>query len=211
LKIAVVTETSTAEKNRDVIEALRRNGYEALNVGTRKAPNEPPLSYVETGFISALLIHLGLADFIVGGCGTGQGYFNAVCQFPGMCCGLIIDPTDAWLFAQINGGNCISLALNKGYGWAGDANLGFVFEKLFSVNFGSGYPEHRQEPQRLARLSLAALSTTTHKTFEQIVECIDRSVLESALSFPGVWDLVQSAGEERATLKRALARRYSAS
>jgi len=208
MRIAVVTESSTVEKNRDVIEALRQTGHEALNVGRRKAADEPPLSYVETGFISALLIHLGLADLVVGGCGTGQGYFNAVCQFPGMSCGLIVDPTDAWLFAQINGGNCISLALNKGYGWAGDANLRFVFEKLFSVAFGSGYPEHRKEPQRTARISLAALSTTSHKTMEEIVETMDGAIFEAAISFPGVWDLLQSADEGKASLKKSLARRY---
>jgi ribose 5-phosphate isomerase RpiB len=173
----------------------------------KKAPGEPTLSYVDTGFISALLIHLGLADFVVGGCGTGQGYFNAVCQFPKMCCGLALDPTDAWLFAQINGGNCLSLALNKGYGWAGDVNLRFIFEKLFSVEFGSGYPEHRKEPQRAARESFAALSIATHKSMVDIVETMDRSVVESALSFPGIWDLVQNAGAVAAPLKAALARR----
>jgi hypothetical protein len=125
-----------------------------------------------------------------------------------MSCGLIVDPTDAWLFAQINGGNCISLALNKGYGWAGDANLRFIFEKLFSVEFGSGYPEHRKEPQRAARISLAALSTTSHKTMEEIVETMDGAIVEAAISFPGVWDLLQSADEGKASLKRALARRY---
>lgn len=43
-------------------------------------------------------------------------------------CGLIQSPLDAWLFGQINGGNCISLALNFGYGWATDINLWFVFD-----------------------------------------------------------------------------------
>ena len=210
MRIAVVTEASTVQKNHDVVEALKVTGHEVINIGMGKASDEPPLTYVETGFLSALAIHLGLADFVVGGCGTGQGYFNAVCQFPGMFCGLIVDPTDAWLFAQINGGNCVSLALNKGYGWAGDVNLRFMFEKLFSVEFGSGYPEHRKEPQKAARSSLSALSVASHKSMEDIVASMDSAVLMTALSFPHVWDLVQSADAGRARLVKALARRYMA-
>ena len=54
-------------------------------------------------------------------------------QYPGVFCGHIMTPLDAWLFRQINGGNCISLALNQGYGWAADVNLKFIFDRFFSV------------------------------------------------------------------------------
>ena len=71
-----------------------------------------------------------------------------------MFCGHILNPLDAWLFAQINDGNCISLALNQGYGWAGDVNLRFIFDAYFRVERGSGYPPHRQAPQRASRMVL---------------------------------------------------------
>lgn len=207
MKIAIVTESSTVEKNKDVYEALKGFGHEVINIGMKKAEGEPSISYIETSLIAALLLELKAVDFVVGGCGTGQGFFNAVLQYPGIACGLIQDPTDAWLFAQINGGNCISLALNKGYGWAGDVNLKFIFEKLFSVEFGCGYPEHRKEIQKKARQTLADISRKVHLPFETIVEALDAEVLKKALTFPGVWDLVQSAGDSR--LKKALEKRYA--
>jgi hypothetical protein len=31
-------------------------------------------------------------DFVVGGCGTGLGYLNAVMQYPGVVCGHLLSP-----------------------------------------------------------------------------------------------------------------------
>mgnify|MGYP006163243769 CR=1 FL=1 len=42
----------------------------------------------------------GAADFVVTGCGTGMGSMLACNSMPGVFCGLVIDPTDAFLFAQ---------------------------------------------------------------------------------------------------------------
>ena len=86
-------------------------------------------------------------------------------------------------------------------------NLKFIFEKLFSVEFGCGYPEHRKEIQKKARQTLADISRKVHLPFETIVEALDAEVLKKALTFPGVWDLVQSAGDSR--LKKALEKRYA--
>ena len=44
----------------------------------------------------------GAVDFVVTGCGTGQGAMLALNSFPGVLCGHITDPTDAYLFAQVN-------------------------------------------------------------------------------------------------------------
>jgi len=43
---------------------------------------------------------------------------------------------------------------------------------------------------------------------EEIVETMDGAIFEAAISFPGVWDLLQSADEGKASLKKSLARRY---
>ena len=48
----------------------------------------------------------------------------------------------------------MSLMLNQGYGWAGDVNLRMIFDAYFSVERGSGYPAHRQAPQRASRMAL---------------------------------------------------------
>ena len=129
------------------------------------APTRSTSASPHTGLMSALLLYLKRVDFVVGGCGTGQGYLNAVMQYPGVFCGHILNALDAWLFTQINGGNCISLALNQGYGWAADINLRFIFDRIFSAESGSGYPAHRREPQQEARLELERISSLTHRSF----------------------------------------------
>ena len=126
MKIAIINETSAADKNADILAALEGRDHELFNVGMKERGAQPELLYIQTGLMSALLLNLKAVDFVVAGCGTGQGYLNSVMQYPGVFCGHILNALDAWLFTQINGGNCISLALNQGYGWAGDVNLGFI-------------------------------------------------------------------------------------
>jgi len=190
MRIAIVNETSAADKNADILAALAGRGHEILNVGMKKSGDKPELQYIHTGWLSALLLNLGIVDLVVGGCGTGIGYMNSVMQYPGVVCCLINSPLDAWLFAQINDGNCISLVLNQGYGWASDINLGFIFDKYFSVEHGCGYPEHRQEPQAKSRELLNTISNTTHKTINEIIENLPDEVTKPVINYPGVMDLI---------------------
>ncbi|MEE9307317.1 MAG: hypothetical protein V3V57_07335 [Spirochaetia bacterium] len=88
-------------------------------------------------------------------------------RYPGVFCGHILTALDAWLFTQINGGNCISLALNQGYGWAADISLRFIFDRIFSVEQGCGNPPHRKEPQQAARQALEEISSLVHQEFHR--------------------------------------------
>ena len=168
MRIAVVNETAAGDKNTDIITALSGRGHEIINVGMKKSGEAPELQYYHTGLMTAILINSKRADLVVGGCGTGQGYFNAAVQYPGVFCGYLNSPLDAWLWNQINGGNCISLCLNQGYGWAGGVNLRLLFDSLFTTERGCGYPEHRKEPQRKSREILAQISNITHLPFSKI-------------------------------------------
>jgi len=87
--------------------------------------------------MTAILLDLKRVDFIVGGCGTGQGYLTSAMQYPDVFCGHIRNDLDGWLFMQINAGNCISLALHQGYGWPAEVNLKFIFDRLFEVQPGA--------------------------------------------------------------------------
>jgi ribose 5-phosphate isomerase RpiB len=151
---------------------------------------KPELQYYHTGLIAGILLNLNRVDFVVGGCGTGQGFVTAAVQYPGVFCGHILTPLDAWLFAHINGGNCISLALNQGYGWAGDINLNLIFDTLFSVEFGSGYPEHRKIPQKESRETLVEISKATHKHFSQIIIDLPEKVIRPVIEYPGIKELI---------------------
>ena len=122
---------------------------------------------------------------------------NAVLQFPGTACGLLLDPVDAFLFSQVNAGNCISFALNKGYGGVGgDINLKYMLKELFAHPYGQGYPEARRE-----------LSALSHRSMEEILDVMDPIVLHTALDFPGIRACVEAAPES--SLKRKVLEIYA--
>lgn len=184
MKIAVINEISAADKNADILKALEGRGHEIYNLGNTSSSNVPGLLYIHTGLMSALLLHLKAVDFVIGGCGTGQGYLNAVMQYPGVVCGHLLTPLDAFLFARINAGNCVSLALNQGYGWAGDVNLSLIFDALFTPETGSGYPPHRAEPQRQGRELLSQVSGAAHRPMEEILQSLPPEIVKTALTYP---------------------------
>jgi len=206
MKIAIINETSAADRNADISAALDGRGHEIFNVGMKKSGEQPELQYIHTGFLSALLLNLKKIDLVVGGCGTGIGFMNSAMQYPGVFCGLLLQPLDAWLFAQINAGNCISLALNQGYGWASGVNLRFIFDQFFNVEQGRGYPENRREPQAASREILKKISQTTHKTMVEIINDLPESIIKPALDYPGVLHLIDIDNIEDQEIKTAISR-----
>ncbi|MFV0363106.1 MAG: RpiB/LacA/LacB family sugar-phosphate isomerase [Suipraeoptans sp.] len=185
MRIAVVNEMSAQQKNSDIIKALEERGHEILNVGMTGNSQLPELTYIHTGLMTAMLLNYKAVDFVVGGCGTGQGYLNAAMQYPNVFCGLISSSLDAWLFTQINGGNCISLPLNQGYGWAADVNLRFIFDRIFSVERGCGYPEERKDSQQKSRETLLDISRIAHRPFAEIIDQMPNEIVKHVLNFPG--------------------------
>ena len=204
MKIAVLNEISAADKNADILKALANRGDEILNLGNTRLSDSPGLLYIHTGLMSALLLNFNLVDFVVGGCGTGQGYFNSVLQYPGVFCGHLLTPLDAFLFARINAGNCVSLALNQGYGWAGDVNLRLLFDALFTPEAGIGYPPQRAEPQRQARGLLKQISTAAHRSMAEILLALPEEVVRPALTFPAFRPLLEQAAQADSQLRSAL-------
>ena len=87
----------------------------------------------------------GLCDY---GLRHGRGSMLACNSFPGVICGHVEDALDAYTFAQINDGNAIAIPFAKGFGWGGDLNLEYIFEKLFCEPSGQGYPRERAVPEQ---------------------------------------------------------------
>ena len=85
---------------------------------------------------------------------------------------------------------CISLALNQGYGWAGDVKLPFIFDRIFNLDRGAGYPAHRRDPQQAAIRSLELISKATHYSFAEIIRNLPDNVVLPALSYPGVMEFL---------------------
>ena len=143
MKIGIIQASSQADKNGMIVRAVQRyaSGAEIINFGCRTG-DSGIYSYVEISLLAGLLLTSGAVDFIVTGCSSGQGMMLACNSFPGVLCGYIPTPADAWLFAQINNGNAVSLPLGEGYTWAGKDNLEQTLKKLFSEPFGQGYPKN---------------------------------------------------------------------
>ena len=181
MKIAVISEFSASERNPAIIKALEGRGHEVYNVGMHGPDDQPNLSYLHTGLLAGLLLNAGAVDLVVGGCGTGVGFQMAASMYPGVYSAVIQEPLDAWLFAQINAGNCVSLPLNQNFGWAADVRLRHVFDRVFEVESGAGYPPHRSEPQRAYREQLAAIGTACHRTMREILPSLDPALLQQAL------------------------------
>lgn len=205
MKIAVINETSSADKNSEIIKALktafsitpRLVDAEVVNLGMIKSGATPELTYINTALISAIVINAKVVDLVVGGCGTGQGYLNTVMQFPNVVCGHLLSPLDSCLFRQINDGNCISLALNQGYGWAGDINLQMLFEKFFAFEGGGGYPPARCDSQRQSRKYLEEITNCTHQSFINIINNLSDAVLLPAISYPGVFEFISKNSQDK--------------
>ncbi|MGI6523541.1 MAG: RpiB/LacA/LacB family sugar-phosphate isomerase [Christensenellales bacterium] len=183
MKVAVINEVSARDKNQDIIRALEKTGVQVLNVGMSEENQDIELTYIHTGLMAGILLNLGAVDLVVGGCGTGQGFLVSAMQYPNVFGGLIKEPLDAWLFSQINGGNLVSLELNKGYGWAGEINLLYIFEKLFKDPMGQGFPAHRAQSQAQSRGVLKDISAACHKPFEEILSALEKSIVERVFAF----------------------------
>lgn len=180
MKIALIMENSQAAKNELVCKTLTsvasKFGHTVDNYGMVNA-DDKPLTYVQNGLLAAILLNSGAADFIVTGCGTGEGAMLALNSFPGVLCGHIVDPADAFMFGQINDGNAIALPFAKGFGWGAEVNLEYIFEKLFQTPFGGGYPKERVVPEQRNKKILDGVKKITHRPMIDILKDIDKDFL----------------------------------
>ncbi len=184
MKIGLINENSQCSKNEIIFESLKRSakGCEIINFGMTEQDNT--LTYVQVGLLSAILLNTKCVDFIVTGCGTGCGAMMSLNSFPNITCGLVENSLDAYLFSQINAGNAISIPFAKGFGWGSELNLDYIFEKLFSQQFGGGYPKERKESETANRLKLDEIKRITHKDLLTILKEIDQDFLHSTINRP---------------------------
>lgn len=186
MKIALITENSQAAKNGTIYEALTAVaeplGHQVFNYGMYTPEDEASLTYVMNGLLTGILLNSGAADFVVTGCGTGMGSMLACNAMPGVFCGLVIDPTDAFLFGQINDGNAISMPYAKGFGWAAELNLQDVYRKLFDGERGLGYPKERAQIMAKNRGILKELKATTCHDMLTVLKTVDQDLLKAAIA-----------------------------
>jgi len=186
MRIALINENSQAGKNELILTALKSvvepMGHSVDNYGMYTATDEAQLTYVQAGILGAILLGSGAADYVVTGCGTGEGAMLAMNSFPGVLCGHVEDPVDAYTFAHVNDGNAVALPFAKGFGWGGELNLTYIFEKLFGFGHGQGYPKERVVPEQRNKKILDAVRAQTLRPLTECLDRIDRDLLRGAIA-----------------------------
>ena len=192
MKIALINENSQASKNELIYNTLKnvveKYGHTVYNYGMLDG-NDLPLTYVQNGLLAAILLNSGAADFVITGCGTGSGAMLACNSFPRVLCGLIVDPSDAYMFGQINDGNCAAFPFAKGFGWGAELNLEYCFEKLFNGPRGQGYPRERAVPEQRNKKILDEVKEITHTPMLEILKKIDQKFLLETIDRPSFKNL----------------------
>ena len=193
MKIALINENSQAAKNALIYEQLKNvvepMGHTVDNYGMFSADDEVQLTYVQIGILGAILLNSGAADYVVTGCGTGEGAMLAMNSFPNVICGHVEDPVDAYTFAHVNDGNAVALPFAKGFGWGGELNLTYIFEKLFGFGHGQGYPKERVVPEQRNKKILDAVRAETLRPLTECLDRIDQELLKGAIASPAFQEL----------------------
>lgn len=186
MKIALILENSQAAKQEIIFNTLKSvvepMGHQVFNYGMTGADDPNSLTYVQNGIIASTVLNSGAVDFVITGCGTGEGAMLACNSFPGVICGHAQDPTDAYLFAQINNGNALAFPFAKGFGWGAELNLRYMFEKLFSEEPGKGYPEERAVFIKRNKVILDGVKAVTYQSLPYILEHLDHELVKGAFS-----------------------------
>lgn len=197
MKIALINEFSQASKNNIILGELKKvvdpKGYTVYNTGMAYTDNgddkpedyteeNPRLNYLHIGVQAALLLNSKAVDFVVTGCGTGQGALLSCNMWPGVVCGYCVEPTDAYLFLQINDGNALSIPYAKGFGWGAELNLENIFNRAFGSPKGQGYPAKRKEVQNEYCRILDGLKASVAKPLPDALRAVDPELVKGALT-----------------------------
>ncbi|MDR0806016.1 MAG: RpiB/LacA/LacB family sugar-phosphate isomerase [Enterobacteriaceae bacterium] len=205
MNIALMMENSQAAKNALVLEQLQAvaagNHDAVFNVGM-KDENDHSLTYIHLGIMASILLNSQAVDFVITGCGTGQGALMSLNAHPGVLCGYCIDPADAFLFAQINNGNALSLPFAKGFGWGAELNVRYIFEKAFTGRHGEGYPVARKDVQACnANILNQVKKAVVKENYLDTLRAIDPELVKTAVSGERFQQCLFEQGKDQEIIK----------
>ena len=78
--------------------------------------------------------------------------------------------------------NAIAIPFDKGFGWGGDLNLEYIFEKLFCEPSGQGYPRERAVPEQRNKKILDGVRAAAFRPLEDILSDLDPELLRGAFA-----------------------------
>ena len=167
MRIALINENSQAAKNGLIEETLRKvvepMGHTVDNYGMYGADDACQLTYVQNGLLSAILLNTGAADYVVTGCGTGEGAMLACNSFPGVLCGHLVDPSED-------------------FGWGAELKLEMIFRQLFGFGHGNGYPKERVVPEQRNKKILDGVKAITYRPLLDILKDLDPTFVKATVS-----------------------------
>lgn len=204
MKVAVIQASSQKGRNallfQSVERAIGKKGWEAVNFGV--FPEEDvSYSYIQTAVHISMLLESGAVDFVVTGCSSGQGMMLACNSLPGVLCGYVENPSDAYLFGRINDGNAISYPLGLNFGWAGEIGLQATLDSLFAEPFGTGYPREDAKRKQKDTQMLKDIWRISKKSLAQVLTELDRELALSVLERVNVYDYVMQYGKDQELAK----------
>ena len=118
-------------------------------------------------------------------------------SFPGVLCGYIPTPMDAYLFAQINNGNAVSLPLGEEYTWAGEDNLEQTVRKLFSEPFGQGYPKTEASRKLRDTVLLKEIRAKSQTSVTGFLDSLDLALIRRIMTKRDVVEYILANGTDR--------------
>lgn len=202
MKIGVIQASTRTDINQLLFESVKKaagSHHEVINFGI--FPGETVnYSYVEVAVMISLLIETGAIDFVVSGCSSGQGMMMACNSLPGLRCGFVQTPQDAYLFGRINNGNVVSLPLGLNFGWSGELNLQYTLNELFHGEFNIGYPPEAADRKRQEVQLFLELNKLTKKSFLDIIDVLDSRLLSKVLERKNFTDYLFKYGNNQALL-----------
>ncbi len=200
MRIALINENSQNSKNDLIFDALKKvvepKGFEVDNYGMYSAEGSAPLTYVQNGILAAALLNTKAADFVVTGCGTGEGAMLALNSFPGVICGHVEDALDAYTFAQINDGNAMAIPFALKNGWGQELNLKYIFEQMWLEEPGSGYPKERVVPEQRNKKILDGVRAAAYRPLVDIYKDLDPELVRGAFAGERFKELFTAHAEE---------------
>ena len=198
LRIGVIQASSQAGKNELIYSTVVKyapKDSEVINFGCTL--NESDMySYIDISILIGVLLSSGAMDFMVTGCSSGQGMMLACNSMPGVLCGYAPTPKDAYLFAQINNGNAISLPLGEEYTWAGRENLEKTIETLFSEPFGQGYPKNEADRKLKDTELLKKIRKNSQIEMEELLGKLELSILDRIKKKTDVFQYIKMNGKK---------------
>ncbi len=199
MTIGVIQASSQCDKNmileKSVKVAVANQDHQVINFGVFGNENLS-YSYVQIALSISMLIESKTVDFVVTGCSSGQGMMLACNSLPGILCGYIENPTDAYLFGRINHGNVASYPLGLNFGWAGEINLQNTMNALFEEPFGSGYPAEDAQRKKEDTLLLKRINAISKKSLIEILPDLDQTFVKSSLVYEPVRSYIMQNGKD---------------